>query len=104
MAIDRYKNFRINGTIKQIPFIKIPFKLTDKEETYVNGTTRMDLLSNKYYKDCKYWWLILAANPEISSLEFKIPENTIIRIPYPLETTLQEYTDAVNKYILYYGI
>lgn len=104
MAYNRYSSFIVDGDIKRIPFIKLKEKYSDKEEIYKLGVTRMDLLSDKYYKNPNYGWLILLANPNISSLEFEIEDNTIIRIPYPLETTIKEYKDEVSKYIKHYGI
>jgi len=104
MAIDRYKPFRVDNTPKNVPFIKLKRKTSDKEIQYKLGTTRMDLLSYKYYEDPNYGWLIMLANPEYGGLEFEIPDGSTILIPYPLETTIQLYNNEVSKYILYYGV
>jgi hypothetical protein len=37
------------------------------------------------------------------SLEFEIPNNFLIRIPYPLTVSLHDYKSAVELYKLYYG-
>ena len=102
--MDRYKQFRINGMVNNVPLIKLKRKISDKIETYKMGSTRMDLLSYKYYKDPNYDWLILLANPEYGSLEFNITDNSTILIPFPLEATLAEYNAEVNKHITYNGI
>jgi hypothetical protein len=102
--MDRYKQLRINGMVKSVPFIKLKQKGSDKVETYKLGSTRLDLLSYKYYQDPNYDWLILLANPEYDSLEFNIPDNTNIVIPFPLETSLVQYNTEVSKYLSYYGI
>jgi len=47
--------------------------------------------------------LIMLANPALGSLEFEIPDNSIIRIPFPLINTLQDYKKSVELYKLYYG-
>ena len=104
MSIDRYKQFRVNGLPKNVPFIKLKDKNSDKEVIYRKGIDRMDLLSYKYYEDPNYGWLIMLANPEYGSLEFEIPENTTLKIPYPLETTLNQYYNEINKYITYEGV
>jgi len=104
MSIDRYKQLRTNGMVKSVPFIKLKQKGSDKVETYKLGSTRLDLLSYKYYQDPNYDWLILLANPEYDSLEFNIPDNTNIIIPFPLEASLVQYNTEVSKYLSYYGI
>ena len=54
MAYNRYSQFMENGIIKFLPFIKLPNKSSDKIDIYKTGITRMDKLSNKYYKDPNY--------------------------------------------------
>jgi len=104
MAIDRYKSFRINGMAKNVPFIKLKQKTSDKIEEYKIGSTRMDLLSYKYYEDASYGWLIMLANPEYGGLEFNIPDKSQIIVPFPLETSIIQYNTEVSKYVTYYGI
>lgn len=104
MSYNRYNEFNINGEINRIPFVKLPLKPSDKEIIYQKGITRFDLLSNKYYKDPNYGWLILLANPEYGSLEFNIENNSKIVIPFPLEASLNDYKGEINKYIKYYGV
>lgn len=103
MNYNRYNDFIVDGDIKAVPFIKIPEKLSDKEEVYILNKSRLDIISQKYYANPNYGWLILLANPTVGSLEFNIKDGSILRIPYPLETTLKNYNDEVLKYIKYYG-
>jgi hypothetical protein len=104
MYYDRYKEFRGNGGVKVLPFIKIPEKSTDKLDVYKTGKTRFDKLSQKHYGNPYHGFLILLANPEYGGLEFDIPDGSIIRIPFPFKQTLQQYEEEVNKYIQLYGI
>lgn len=104
MAYNRYSQFMENGIIKFLPFIKLPNKSSDKIDIYKTGITRMDKLSNKYYKDPNYGWLIMLANPELGSLEFEIPNNSAIKIPFPLETSINDFKTEITNYIKYYGI
>ena len=104
MVYNRYSSFIVNGEVKKLPFIKLPQKASDKEDIYILGLTRFDILSNKYYNDSSYGWLIQLANPQLGSLEFNIEDNSIMRIPFPLDSTIKNYQDAVAKYIIYYGI
>ena len=39
----------------------------------------------------------LQANPEYT-MEFDIPDNTIIRIPYPLKETLDEFMEKTQNF------
>lgn len=98
MSYSRYKSFIVDGTFKRVPFIKIPKSSTDFYIYYEVGKTRLDLLSYQYYNDPNYGWLILQANPQYGSLEFKMEDNARLRIPYPLETAIQGYENELKKY------
>lgn len=97
-TFDRYAMFREEGTINIVPQITLNVKDSDFYETYRLGISRLDRISYDYYGDANYDWLILMANPELPSMEFEIPDNTSLRIPYPLEVTLSEYTTKVKEY------
>ena len=97
-TFDRYSMFREEGTINIVPQIILNKKDSDFYETYRLGISRLDRISYDYYGDANYDWLILMANPELPSMEFEIPDNTILRIPYPLEVTLSEYTTKIKEY------
>ena len=100
---NRYDYFNVNSENKIVPFLEIPVKGTDKFVVYRKGKTRMDILSQEYYSSPLFGWLIMLANPEAGSLEFEIADNTLIRIPFPLITSLQDYKKQVELYKLYYG-
>ena len=104
MAYNRYKSFIVDGAFKKIPFIEIPNSQNDFYVFYEVGKTRLDLLSYQYYGDPNYGWLILQANPHVSSLEFRIPDKERLRIPYPLENALQGYENNIKKYNNLYGL
>ena len=101
---DRYYKFRKDGQILHVPFIEIPVRPTDYNTYYRAGKTRLDLLSYQYYGDANYDWLIMQANPQFGSLEFKIPDGSRIRIPYPLETVISQYNNDVDVYDELYGL
>ncbi len=103
MSYNRYTKFINNGKIEKIPFIEIDKQPTDYYTYYEQGKTRLDVLSYEYYNDSNYGWLIMQANPEYGSLEFKIPNNSLIRIPYPLDTALSIYVKNIEKYKQLYG-
>jgi hypothetical protein len=85
-----------------MPFIKLRNKNTDIKVVY-NKNKRLDRLSNEYYDSPYYGWLILLANPKYGGMEFDIPEDSVIRIPFPLMDTLREYQQKVDQYILENG-
>lgn len=101
--VDRYEKFRTNTGTKCIPNIKIPVLSTDKSFVYRKGRTRFDKLSEDYYGNPYHGWLIMLANPQFGGLEFKIPDNTIIRIPFPFKVAISNYNTAVDNYKLMYG-
>ena len=86
---DRYRRFRENGSVKTVPGIKLLPKSTDKQVVYKKNKSRLDILS--------------LANPQFGGLEFNIKDNEIIRIPFPLESTLEQYNSEVEKHIRLYG-
>lgn len=102
--MDRYESFKMGDENKVLPHINISVRDTDLFHTYKSGETRLDLISNKYYDDANYGWLISLANPSVPSLEFLIPNGFLLRIPFPLETALVTYKNEVSKYIKNYGL
>lgn len=101
MSYDRYNRFRINGDTLFSPFIPIPVRESDYYEIYEKGKTRFDILSYRYYRDPDYAWLIMQANPQYGSLEFNIPDGVELRIPYPLDTTINDYQKSIEEYYKY---
>lgn len=95
---DRYDLFREDGEIKIVPFVPIPVKSTDINVIYKKNRSRLDLLSYQYYGNANYGWLIMQANPELGSMEFEIPDGSTLRIPYPLEQTIERYIADTNQY------
>ena len=100
---DRYKTFRENGNMKPIPGITIPDSASDKSFLYKKGESRLDKISNDYYNNPYSGWLILQGNAQYGGLEFNIPDNTVLRIPFPFDAAVQSYIDQVKKHILLYG-
>lgn len=105
MARSRYKSFFSEELkLTKIPFIKIPTLSTDYYVYYEVGKTRLDRLSYEYYGNANYGWLILQANPEVGALEYLIPNNTLLRIPYPLSSAIQSYENGISNFDTYYGL
>ena len=100
---DRYQDFEVDGGFRIVPGIELPIKGTDKYLQYKRGKDRLDKISQEYYDTPLFGWLILQANPQINSVEFDIPDNTFIRVPFPLTESLQDYKKGIELYKLYYG-
>ena len=96
MNYDRYKFTRKDGISYTPPFTTIDERDSDKYERYMIGVSRLDKISYNYYNDPKYGFVILMANPEYSS-EFDIPDNSVIRIPYPLNEILNEIDFKIQE-------
>lgn len=101
--IDRYESFKSDDDYKPVPNIKIPEKGTDKIIVYKLGRTRFDVLSSEYYNTPYCGWLIMLANPQYGGLEFEIPNNSTIRIPFPFVSSMSDYLSGVDKHINLYG-
>jgi len=96
---DRYQMLKNNdGSVNMMPFVEIPKQDSDKYDYWNLSFSRLDKLSQKYYGNPFYDFLILFANPEFIS-EFDIPDDTLIRIPFPLESTLDLYENELKKII-----
>lgn len=101
---DRYQFFtQENGTFEITPGIEIPIKSTDKYFFFVKGKDRLDKYSQDNYDSPLFGWLILLANPLVGGFEFDIPDNFLIRVPFPLVPSLQDYRKNVELYKMYYG-
>jgi hypothetical protein len=100
---DRYQFFIEDGSFRIVPGIVIPIKTTDKYLFFKRGKDRLDKLSLEYYGSPVFGWLILQANPTVGGLEFEIPDNFVLRIPFPLVVSLQDYKRNIELYNLYYG-
>ena len=98
MSYDRYSLFRKEGKIDIVPFGKLPQKSSDLFEVYEKGKTRLDVLSYNYYNDANYGWLIMQANPQYGSMEFEIPDKSVLRIPYPLKQSIDDYEQSIREY------
>ena len=77
-----------------MPPVKISFRKTDKYITYQREQMRLDYIAGQIYKDETLWRVIMWANPEYA-LEFDIPNQTVIRIPFPINDVLTEVSNFI---------
>ena len=95
---DRYSPFKANGKVGVVPFVQIRQKESDKHIQFNKRTMRLDKLSYEYYETPDYGWLIMQANPEYGSIENFIPDGVVLRIPFPLEETINIYLNDIISY------
>lgn len=95
---DRYSPFKANGKVNVVPFVEIRKKKTDKYVRYIKNSTRLDKLSYEYYNNPDYGWLIMQSNPEYGSIENFIPDGVLLRIPYPLDETINIYLEDIKRF------
>ena len=86
-----------DGTTDWIPFVNLPTNPSDKYEYWNANFSRLDKLSQKYYGNPFYDFLILYAN-KIYVSEFDIPDNALIRIPFPLAKVKADYEAILTQY------
>ena len=85
-----------DGTYDMMPFVQLPQNQSDKFETWNTEYSRLDKLAQKYYGNPFYDFLILYANGYMS--EFDIPDQSLIRIPFPLQKVKSDYENALTAF------
>lgn len=86
-----------DGTSNMMPFIELPINSSDKYIYWNTEFSRLDKLSQKYYSNPFYDFLILYAN-KIYVSEFDIPDNALIRIPFPLSKAKSDYEYILTEH------
>ena len=82
--MDRYRTTRLP---------EIPIRSTDLYIISREGD-RLDLLSNEFYEDPRYWWVLSEANPGLGKGTFIVPPGMQIRIPQPLPDLMRDLQRA----------
>lgn len=94
---NRYANLQnSNGVTDMMPFVNLPTNPSDKYEFWNTEFSRLDKLSQKYYGNPFYDFLILYANGEYVS-EFEISDGALIRIAFPLGKAKADYEAILNQ-------
>lgn len=97
MPYNFYSLLKDNDKLRDMPSIKIEKRSTDKSVTYNKQLNRLDNIAGNIYNDETLWRLILWASEQYF-MEFDIPDNTVIRVPWPLQDVLNEVqTKIVEK-------
>jgi hypothetical protein len=78
----------VSENMAVMKMIKIDRRQTDKFIIFDTGN-RLDMVSNDYYGNPNYYWIILMANPKYSMPD-QIQNGDQIRIPLPLSDVFEE--------------
>jgi len=85
------------GSLDSMPPIDIDNRTTDKRVIYNKNITRLDRIAGDVYEDETLHKMILWANPNYDC-EFDIPDDTIIRVPWPKKDVLDEvFKKIINR-------
>ena len=96
MPYDFYSLLRDNDSLKNMPPIKIDKRSTDKSVTYNSQKNRLDTIAGTIYNDETLWKIILWANEQFF-LEIDIPDNSVIRVPWPLQDVISEIQIKISQ-------
>ena len=94
MPFNFYSLLKDSDKLKNMPAVQIKHRHTDRSVMYNKNLTRLDVIAGDVYGDETMWRLILWANEQYF-MEFDIPDNTIIRVPYPLNDVLNEVSRVI---------
>ena len=98
MSVNRYiaTEKHANDCYKTTKYPKFPKQSTD---LYIisRELDRLDLLSNEFYEDPRYWWVISAANPQLGKGTLLIPPGLQLRIPFPLRDVTKKLQDVQEE-------
>ena len=85
MSVNRYIATKVKSGDKQgtTRYPKFPKRPTD---LYIisRELDRLDQLSNEFYEDPRYWWILAEANPQLGKGTLLVPSGIQLRIPFPI--------------------
>lgn len=82
-------------TLSSMPPILIDERDTDYFINYNKTKNRLDRIAYNIYQDETYRTIIMFANPDYFC-EYDIPDNTVIRVPFPLIDVIQEVSQKIS--------
>ena len=93
--IQRYKTETGTTYLGITRYPEIPYSENDIY-IYVTVGDRLDNIAYQYYGDSTLYWIILAANPNLSyNLMYPVP-GAQMRIPFPVEDVMNRFNTVNN--------
>ncbi len=102
MYTNRYQPFERDGKQVTPSYVKLPEKGSDTFATYKIGRVRLDKISEEKYGNPYHGWLIMLGNPQYAT-EYDIPDNALLRVPFPMDLSVREYERQVKLNKRLYG-
>ena len=96
MSVDFYSYLIKNGDMSNMPPIQISSRPTDRYILYNKDKTRLDVIAADSYSEDEYSKILLWANPQYYC-EFDIPNNTLIRVPFPIDSVIKEIVGQIAQ-------
>ena len=96
MAFNYHKRLILNDEILNMPPMEIDKRPTDLYVQYNKSKTRFDRIAANVYLDDEMAIFIRWANQDYD-LEFDIPAGTVIRIPLPLDSVVEEVVQKIEN-------
>lgn len=99
---DRYNDSKVLKSEKGREYYEsIHYPVVERKDTDIYIITRrgdrMDLLSNKYYGDSRYWWIIALANEDVVTFGTTVlPASVQIRIPVNKDSVISMIKEVNN--------
>ena len=97
MAYNYHKQLIIDGIeMYNMPPMEIDIRSSDMYVEYNKANNRFDRIAAKVYQDDELAILIRWANQQWDQ-EFDIPAGEVIRVPFPLESVLEEVAAKIEN-------
>ena len=101
--MNRYQNIPKTKIDKKLVYVtsrypEVPVTSDDVYVYTVQGD-RLDNLSYQFYQDSTLYWVIVAANPNISLNSFFLPIGSQLRIPANPEDIINSFNIIINSKI-----
>ncbi len=96
-----FEKFTKNGSTIPLPFIKLREKSTDREKIW-DETDRADIVSFDNYGTVDGQILIKFANARLGLDPFLWEIGSIIRIPYPYNSSIADLESQIDNYFKKY--
>ena len=90
-------NLKGNRMYKTVRYPEIP-RTTSDVYIYTTIGDRFDTLAQQYYQDSSLWWLISAANPQLTQMSMYPPLGIQIRIPMNVGNAISLYNRINESY------
>tara|TARA_Y100001963_G_C6616604_1_gene369618 strand:+ start:94 stop:387 length:294 start_codon:yes stop_codon:yes gene_type:complete len=93
MSLNRYQFTKTElGKLKTVKYPEFNKQPSDRYILSRDGD-RLDILSNEFYKDPRFWWVLAEAN-NLGKGTMAVPPGLQLRIPFPIDDLLNRLRDV----------